>query len=1404
MRTVSQTYRDLRNQEDSYYDVKVVRENTTYGMGVLKSLYITEALFDNSGPQIGRLCSKRCELTLMESSENWPRMASFEVFLRISSADGETKSEWLSFGEYYTDERSEDGYGDLTIVAFDGALMLETSWVDKISGSTPWPDGTWPVTSKQWLDMCEAANIFEVDSRTVADNTVRFIGLDETTTARQVLYSIASAHGSNWQVTPEGKIRLVPFANLPDNLSGAVAGIAIAGIAVVGTQGSENSGEEVGSGVTGLWTEIRDIAFGPALEGISGVELTNMDGTTIAAGDSSGYVIQGECEFSTTTGVAEIALDRIEDYSYRPFSSSIAYLDPAAELGDLLILNGQYYQLMTITWDITKHPAAEMSAPFDAEVDHEYTYESETKRYYKRTLKKTQALDERLVSAETSIIQNENSITLMAKATRLGIQEESDNEIEYPFLTGDTTVVEEDGITYTYNGDGSITIAGTSTAAINKKLTDVPTEILRADGSHIFAAEMPIDFSPTIPSGYASPFYVKIFDSSESSSNDYYLSDTQNDGDRKYRYKSVTPEFLTTTGNVYFYFRLSSSQTVDVTIYPQILIGSELETWTPPVGAYTSERLEHMESNIKQTGDKITSEVKKIYEGGNVEHSSNLVPFPLQSISSTTGYSVKSNDDGSYTIEKTDNNGAWYLEGSLSLPAGTYSIKVIENKSGATHADSISVKFRYSSSSETGWTVLSKTTDGDKYIYTGTVAINASIAVVFRKQATNSSTPEAGFTEVTRFIIKNSGASMEWEPPVGAKMMSFDNVYSRIIQTESEISSTVMGGIDGVTKEKITNSPNICPHPLSDQNSTSVFGCEDLKDGTYMVIKNASANSEVFAFGCNRYSQTVETDLPSGTYYFQLWIDAGTGKAPPDSITLYYKVGNSFSSVLMTHSAPATGSTVHYYNVSCTVSGEITAFYFSGVFEEGYNEWVVKPSIATSSQSSFHTPNMTVEYSFSEVYSTIRQTADTVSMKVSKNGIISQINMTNETVKIQASKIDLQGYLTVSDVGSQGTTEIYGNRIKGGTITLGGLNNGNGSLNILDSSGTSVVSADNAGIVINRANIRLGGNDLLRGNLSVMDSTDTDEIISIGKTGIVCCGNKSGTLSTAFKIQRWSWYINEGETERNYFREDVVKLSGSGSYIERGWLYAGLAIGMVTLDTTTWPGGYQYIKAYKNSNLLYTIKQAGIDGIHKIKLRGENGLSETSDTSTIEIVSESTCPRISGRNSSSASFGSVAFYNAMIQLDGEVNVTGDFNVISGYQKNRVVKTKSFGERKLTSYETPTPMFGDVGDGIIDADGLCYVFIDSVFAETISGKAAYYVFLQKLGAGDCYVEERKKAYFVVRGTPGMSFSWEIKAKQREYDQVRLEIYDKSFADVRSALHGQYDSRAADYIKNFYEN
>ena len=156
------------------------------------------------------------------------------------------------------------------------------------------------------------------------------------------------------------------------------------------------------------------------------------------------------------------------------------------------------------------------------------------------------------------------------------------------------------------------------------------------------------------------------------------------------------------------------------------------------------------------------------------------------------------------------------------------------------------------------------------------------------------------------------------------------------------------------------------------------------------------------------------------------------------------------------------------------------------------------------------------------------------------------------------------------------------------------------------------------------------------------------------------------------------------------------------------------------------------------------------------------------------------CPKTGSNSSGSVRIDSSG-YNGANKLTAsymQVKQTLDaknINVENLYTtggKTRQVETKDYGSRLLYCYETPAPLFGDVGEGIIAEDGKSYIIIDSIFRETIT-TSQYQVFLQKYGEGECYVSERNSDYFVVEGTPGLKYGWEIKARQKDLDQWRIE-------------------------------
>jgi len=120
-------------------------------------------------------------------------------------------------------------------------------------------------------------------------------------------------------------------------------------------------------------------------------------------------------------------------------------------------------------------------------------------------------------------------------------------------------------------------------------------------------------------------------------------------------------------------------------------------------------------------------------------------------------------------------------------------------------------------------------------------------------------------------------------------------------------------------------------------------------------------------------------------------------------------------------------------------------------------------------------------------------------------------------------------------------------------------------------------------------------------------------------------------------------------------------------------------------------------------------------------------------------------------------------------VHGELYVEGS--------KHRIVNTGKDWVA-FEAYETATPYFGDIGEGSLDENGECYIFLDESFIDCTED--IYQVFLQAYGEGTCY-PERHSGYFIVKGTPNLKFGFEVKAVQKDRQGIRYKKIDDDVLD-----------------------
>ena len=141
-----------------------------------------------------------------------------------------------------------------------------------------------------------------------------------------------------------------------------------------------------------------------ALNSWSKVVINVDDDTSYEAGTDTGRTLTATIPYGTPQMARDI-LARLQGQSYQSYEASTALLDPAAELGDAVEVRGVYGGIYKRDRKLDKLYSADIAAPGDEEIDHEYPYQSSQTRQIVRERKQTKASLQVLsdsISAEVS------------------------------------------------------------------------------------------------------------------------------------------------------------------------------------------------------------------------------------------------------------------------------------------------------------------------------------------------------------------------------------------------------------------------------------------------------------------------------------------------------------------------------------------------------------------------------------------------------------------------------------------------------------------------------------------------------------------------------------------------------------------------------------------------------------------------------------------------------------------------------------------------------------------------------------------------------------------------------------------------------------------------------------------
>lgn len=425
MQTVTSTFRQIFRQPGHMTEIRAEINGEYYGMTDIYYVQQVLSIFSEDVPAIGCCCSGASKLKIIPHT-HIPRMAEINLESRLVSPDGNSSSEWIPMGTYYTDTRSRERNGQrVTLTAYDAMLKADQPYLENSTLSN------WPCADDDVADEIAALMGITVDSRTaLAGYEVPLPEQDWT--AREVLGWIGAANGGNWIITPNNELLLVKLEGitsllgtdtshalrLGDSLIVLSTGIkyedtrSLLGddsdsaikfgndFVVMDARGRDGSYPDSGDGQN-IYKNARNLQNLGLLQPFTGVklwwsrensyedqEVTVGGETTIEkvevenayfAGDDTGRVLEADCPWATQA-IADAILAQIEGYVWQGAVVEGAEITPAAELGDPVICDGVAFPLcsLSVTYDGAYAPT--ISAPADEEVDYEFHYESETER----------------------------------------------------------------------------------------------------------------------------------------------------------------------------------------------------------------------------------------------------------------------------------------------------------------------------------------------------------------------------------------------------------------------------------------------------------------------------------------------------------------------------------------------------------------------------------------------------------------------------------------------------------------------------------------------------------------------------------------------------------------------------------------------------------------------------------------------------------------------------------------------------------------------------------------------------------------------------------------------------------------------------------------------------------------
>ena len=160
--------------------------------------------------------------------------------------------------------------------------------------------------------------------------------------------------------------------------------------------------------VINLGQRVSSVDVSPQFQPYSKVIIHIDDDNAVEVGDNTGRTLEFDNPFGSRE-MAQNILNRVSGYQYQPYQADGALLDPAAEIGDAVGTATSYGGLYTRSRKFGRLMKADISAPHDEEINHEFKYESPQERKFTRVTGEIRAsiiLTNNMIQSEVVARQN--------------------------------------------------------------------------------------------------------------------------------------------------------------------------------------------------------------------------------------------------------------------------------------------------------------------------------------------------------------------------------------------------------------------------------------------------------------------------------------------------------------------------------------------------------------------------------------------------------------------------------------------------------------------------------------------------------------------------------------------------------------------------------------------------------------------------------------------------------------------------------------------------------------------------------------------------------------------------------------------------------------------------------------